>query len=195
MLYPIGNVEDLQKLNELVSLENQVNVVRLQGKLGKQNFHDGMKKVFEPMTNVIKNTSEKITKTITVSSINKNKASKNSNEKVLELMDDKGMIAPYLASSLVNLLTPENKSHFELTKDQSPIRMINGCIPVSLYTNMLTFRDSNKYFKIEGDLLEKITNYDFKKPCYDFNVNHANPQDQKIIYEFGREMKFDVKQK
>ena len=30
---------------------------------------------------------------------------------------------------------------------------------------------------------------------YDFNVSHSNPQDQKFIYEFGKEMKFDIKQK
>ena len=30
---------------------------------------------------------------------------------------------------------------------------------------------------------------------YDFNVNHANPQDEKLIFEFGKEMKFDIKQK
>ena len=64
MLYPIGNVEDLQKLNELVSLENRVKVVRLQDKLGKQNFHEDMKKVFEPVTESLENTSQDITKTI-----------------------------------------------------------------------------------------------------------------------------------
>ena len=53
---------------------------------------------------------------------------------------------------------------------------------------MLTFRDSNKPFKLNGDLLETITNHDF-------NVNHANPQDENLIYVFGKEMKFDVKQK
>ena len=110
MLYPIGNVEDLQKLNEIVSLENQVKVVSLQDKLGKQNFLEDMKKLFEPMTNVIKNTSEIITKTLTESSINNNKAIENLNENVLELMNDKGMMAPYLASSLVNLFKPEQKS-------------------------------------------------------------------------------------
>ena len=46
MLYSIENREDLEKLNELVSLENQVKVVRLKDKLGKQNFHENMKKVF-----------------------------------------------------------------------------------------------------------------------------------------------------
>ena len=72
MLYPIGNVEDLQKVNELVCLENQVKVVRLQDKLGKQNFDEDMKKVFEPMTDAIKNNSENITKTITETSIKNN---------------------------------------------------------------------------------------------------------------------------
>ena len=39
-----------EDLNELVSLENQVKTVRLQDKLGKQNFHEDMKKVFEPVS-------------------------------------------------------------------------------------------------------------------------------------------------
>ena len=50
MLYPIKEREDLENLEELVSLENQVKVVRLQDKLGKQNFREDMKKVFEPIT-------------------------------------------------------------------------------------------------------------------------------------------------
>ena len=39
--------------------------------------------------------------------------------------------------------------------------LING-IPVTLYSNILTFRDSNKSFKQDGDLLEAITNYENK---------------------------------
>ena len=166
--------------------------VGLQDTLGKQNFHEDMKKVFETVTNAIKNTSENITKTITESYIKNNKAIENLNEKVLELMNDKGMIAPYLASSLVNLFKTENRSQFKLIKDKNSIRMkdflINGCILISLNSNMLTFRDSNKSFKLDGDLSETLTNYDF-------NVNHANPQDQKLIYEFGKEIKFDIRQK
>ena len=34
MMFPIRNVEGLQKLNEAVSLQNQVHEVRLQDKLG-----------------------------------------------------------------------------------------------------------------------------------------------------------------
>ena len=33
---------------------NQVKVVKLQDKLGEQNFHENMKKVFEPVTNHLK---------------------------------------------------------------------------------------------------------------------------------------------
>ena len=29
---------------------------------------------------------------------------------------------------------------------------------------------------------------------YVFDVTHSNPQDQKLIYEFGKEMKFDIEQ-
>ena len=77
MLYPIGNVKDLQKLNESVSLENQIKVVRLQDKLGKQNFHEDMKKVFEPVTNSLENTSQDKSKTITETSITNNQAIEN----------------------------------------------------------------------------------------------------------------------
>ena len=109
-MFPIKDREDLEKLNELASLQDQVKAVRLQDKLGKQNFREDMKKAFEPMTDAIKNTSENITKTLTEISINNNKAIENLNEKILELMNDKGMIAPYLASFLANLSKPENKS-------------------------------------------------------------------------------------
>ena len=46
MLFPIKDREDLEKLNELVLLQDQVKVVRLQDKLGKQTFHEDMKKKY-----------------------------------------------------------------------------------------------------------------------------------------------------
>ena len=58
MLFPIKDREDLENLNELASLQNQVKAVRLQDTLDKRNFHEDMKKLFEPMTDAIKNTSE-----------------------------------------------------------------------------------------------------------------------------------------
>ena len=93
-MFAIRNVEALQNLNEAVSLQNQVKVVRLQEKLGKQNFHEDLKEVFEPTTKSLENTPENITKTITETFIKNNKAISDLNEKFLELMNDKGMIAP-----------------------------------------------------------------------------------------------------
>ena len=53
------------------------------------------------------------------------------------------MIAPYLATSLVNLFKPENKSQIRLRKDLNSTKMngflIHGNISVSLYSNMITF--------------------------------------------------------
>ena len=51
---------------------------------------------------------------------------------------------------------------------------------------MIIFRDSNKTFKLDGDLLKVLTNHKF-------NVDHSNQQDRKIIYEFAKEMNYDTK--
>ena len=116
------------------------------------------------------------------------KASSDVKAKVLELINDEGLIAPYLNSSLVNLFEPENTSQLKLIKDPNSIRMIdfliNRSIPVTLYSNVLTFTDSNKPFKLDGDLLKTITKLNF-------NVAHSNLEDQKLSYEFGKEMSFD----
>ena len=190
MLYSIKNREDLEKLKELATLQNQVKAVRLQDKLRKQNFLEDMKKLYEPLTDTIKGVSEIFSKTITETSIKNNKAISDLNEKILELMNDKGMIAPYLATSLVNLFKPENKSQFRLRKDLNSTKMsdflIHGSIPVTLFSNMITFRDSNKTCRLEGDLLKTITDYKF-------NADHSSPQDKKLIYEFAKDMNYHTK--
>ena len=68
-------------LNELVSLQDQVKAVRLQDKLGKENFHEDLKKFFEPVTKSLDKASQDITKTITETSIKNNKAISDLNEK------------------------------------------------------------------------------------------------------------------
>ena len=186
MFYPIKDREDLEKLNELILLKDQVQEVRLHDKLGDQNYREDAKKIFKPMTDAIKSASE----TITENSINNNKAIENLNEKILELMNDKGLIAPYLTTSLVEVFKKDNKSQFRLRKDPNSTKMndflIHGIIPVTIFSNMITFRDSNKTFRLEGDLLKVITNYKF-------NVDRSNQQDRKKIYEFGKEMNYDTK--
>ena len=190
MLYSIKNIEELEKLNELASLQDQVKVVRLQDKLGKQNFHEIMKKVFEPVTKTLENTSENLTKAITESSITNNKAIENINNNLLEIMNDRGILATYLMSPLSKITNPENTSQFKLVKDPSSNRVndlkIHNSIPITLYGNMLTFRDTNKQFELKGNLLEMITNSKF-------NVDLASLSDKKLMYDFAKEMHFDPK--
>ena len=104
-------------------------------------------------------------------------------------MDEKGMIASYLTSSLV-VFKEDNRSQFRLRKDPDSTKLndflIHGKIPVTIFSNMITFRDTDKTFRLEGDLLKVITNHKF-------NVDHSNPQDRKIIYQFAKEMNYDIK--
>ena len=72
------------------------------------------KKLQEPFIDTINYTSEKKTKTITETSISNKKAIENLNEKVLELMNDRGIITSDLAIFLVNVFKPANKSQFNL---------------------------------------------------------------------------------
>ena len=190
MLYSIKDREDLENLEELVSLQDQVKVVKLQDKLGKQNFHEDMTTVFEPVTKSLENTSQDITKTITETSLKNNQAIENLNNKLLEIMNDRGILATYLMSPLSRITNPENTTQFKLVKDSNSNRvndlLINKTIPITLYGNMLTFRDTNKQFELKGDLLEIITNSKF-------NVDLASLADKKLMYDFAKEMHFDPK--
>ena len=190
MLYSIKNREDLENLEELVSLQDQVKVVRLQDKLGKQNFHEDMKKVFEPVTKSLENTSETLTKAITESSKENNLVLENLNNKLLEIMNDRGILASFLMSPLSKITNPENSTQFKPVKDSSSNRvndlLIHNTIPITLYNNLLTFRDTGKEFELKGDLLKMITNKNF-------NVDLASLSDKKLLYDFAKEMHFDTK--
>ena len=82
MLYSFKNREDFKSLEELASRQNQVEQTRLQDTLGTQTFHENLKKVIEPVTDTIKNTSEKLTKVLIESSIKNNQALENLNDKL-----------------------------------------------------------------------------------------------------------------
>ena len=105
-------------------------------------------------------------------------------------MNDRGKLATFLMSPLSRITNPENSSQFKLVKDSSSNRVIdlkiNKTIPITLYGNMLTFRDTNKQFELKGDLLEMITNGIF-------NVDLASLADKKLLYDFAKEMHFDPK--
>ena len=149
-----------------------------------------MKKVFEPVAKSLENTSEKLTKAITETSIKNNLAIENINNNLLEITNDRRILATYLMSPLSRITNPENSSQFKVVKDPISNRVndlkIHNSIPITLYGNMLTFRDTNKQFELKGDLLERITNSKF-------NVDLASLSDKKLIYDFAKEMHFDPK--
>ena len=66
--------------------------------------------------------------------------------------------------------------------------LINTSVTALLYSKMLTFRGNKESFRLDGDLLETMTNSDS-------NVSHSNPQDRKLIHEFGKELNYNMKQK
>ena len=190
MLNSIKDKEDLEKLNKLVLLQGQVKAVRLQDKLGKQNFHEDMKKVIEPVTKSLEDTSQDIKKLITETSIKNNQAIENLNNKLSEIMIARGILANYFVPPLSKNTNPENASQFKLVKDYNSNRVndlkINKTMPSTLYNNMLTFRDTGKEFELKGDLLKMITNKNY-------NVNLASLADKKTMYDFAEEMNFDTK--
>ena len=67
-----------------------------------------------------------------------NKALENLNDKLLEILNDGGIIASYL-SSLSKITNPENTSQFKLVKDSNSNRVndlpIYNTIPITLYNN------------------------------------------------------------
>ena len=118
--------------------------------------------------------SENKTKTLAENFINNNKAIENLNEKVLESMNDKGLID----SSLIEVIKSGNKGQFRLSEDLNSTKpndfLINEKVPVTIFSNMLTFRDTNKTFKLDADLFKVITDYKFI-------LDHSNQQDRKKI--------------
>ena len=121
-----------------------------------------MKKVFEPVTKSIKDVSEEVTITMTEKSIKNNQALENLNNKLLEKLNDRGILASFSMSPLSKITYPEKYSHFELVKDSSSNRvndlLIHNAIPITLYNNLLTFRDTGKEIELKRDLVKMITN-------------------------------------
>ena len=154
------------------------------------SYHENIKTVFEPVTKSLENTSENLKKAKTESSIENNQAIENLNNKLLEIMNDRGILASYLMSPLSKITNPENSTHFILVKDSSSNRvndlLIHNSIPITLYGNILTFRDTRKEFELTGDLLKTVTNKNY-------NVDLASLQDKKIRFDFAKELNFDSK--
>ena len=149
-----------------------------------------MIKVFEPVTKSIEDFSEEVTKTLAETSNNNNKALENLNKKLLEIMNDRGILATYLMSPLSKITNAEKTTQLKLVKDSSSNRVnglfIHKTISIILHDKLLTFGDSGKKFQLKGDLLKMITN----KNC---TVDLASLSDKNLTYAFAKELIFDIK--
>ena len=147
-----------------------------------------MEKIFELVTKSIENTSQNITKTVTETSLKNNQAIENLNNKLLEILNDRGILATYLMSPLSKITNLENTTQFKLIKDSTSNRVndlkINNSIPITLHNNLLTIRDTNKQLELKGEHLKMITNKNY-------NVNLASLSDKKLMYDFAKEMHSD----
>ena len=137
-----------------------------------------MKKVFEPVTKSSEDTSQKVRKIITETPIENNQDLENLNNKLLEIMNDRGILASYWMSLFSKNTNPENTSQFNSVKDHNSNRvkdlLIKNTIPIILYGNIITFRDTGKEFELTGDLLKMITNKNY-------NVDFASLSDKKLM--------------
>ena len=93
-------------------------------------------------------------------------------------------------SPLSKITNPENSTQFKLVKDHNSNRINDllrkNTIPITLHNNLLTFRDSGKVFELKGDLSKMITNKNY-------TVDLASLVDRKLMYDFAKEMNFDIK--
>ena len=93
-------------------------------------------------------------------------------------------------SPLSEITNTENTSQFKLVIDHNSIRvndfLIHNTIPVTLYNSLLIFRDTSKEFEVKGDLSKMITNENY-------NVDLAILSDKNLMYDFAKEMYFDIK--
>ena len=105
-------------------------------------------------------------------------------------MNDRGIFASYLLYPLSKITNPENSTKYNLVKDHNSNRvnylLINKSIPITLHNNFSTLRDTDKQFEFKGNLLEMTTDKNY-------NVDLANLSDKKLIYDFAKEMNFDIK--
>ena len=115
-----------KKLNKLTSLENQVEVLRKQDELGKHTFFSYMKRVFERVTDTVREVCEEVTKTMVETVEEGKKAFAGLNEKKAEVKNDRDLTASFLARTL---------PYFSLSDKKVSLR----CLIILIESDWLTF--------------------------------------------------------
>ena len=120
--------------------------------------------------------SQDVTKTITKTYKENNKALENLQDKDLKNLNDRGKITSFILSILSKITNPEHTSQIKLIKDPSSNRindlLMNKTIPVILCNNLLSFRDTDILFELQKDRLKMITDKNY-------NVHLAKKLDKK----------------
>ena len=162
--------DDLGNLKELCILRIEVEDLRVKDKLGKQNFHEDIKKTVEPVADKIKDTSEDVTKTMIANSKQNSKPHANLNDKLLGIKNDGCNLASSLLSPLSEIAYAQHATQFKLIKypEANWVKnlLITKTIPNMIYDNLMTLCDTDKNFELKANLLKKITNENY-------NVDHA----------------------
>ena len=81
--------------------------MRLQKKLGEDNFNENTTKIIEQLTDKFRKTSEILKKINTETIINKNKALESLDDKLLEILNIRGVLSSYLLSLVSRITSPE----------------------------------------------------------------------------------------
>ena len=119
-----------------------------------------------------------------------NNALEKLNIKLLEIMNDRGVLASDILSPSSKITNRENSIQFNLLKDSNSNRvkdmLTNNTIPVTLCETLSTYRGTCKMVELKGDLSKMITNRYYY-------VDLASLWDEKLMYDFAEQLYFDVK--
>ena len=137
----LSKKDDLGNLNELASLDNRFKYLWLQDKLGKQKFHEDMRRVSEAVTDTVKEVCKKFKKNMKEAREESNKTITDLKEKFLKLLTDKFIIASYLATPLFIQFKSDSKSQLVKHKDQDSHilsdLLINTNKPAKIYSSFI----------------------------------------------------------
>ena len=212
MIYTPNNFEEYEELNEIIQSKKQVKALKLKKKLDKQGFHYDMEKVFEPVTETVKEqtkaTKEQSEKQIKASE-KQIKAIQGQTEAIQEQTDDlkcvfkdienlhkqdiviikslANVVNSSIVQSIANLTSEKEKSQFHLI----PINLDKGIFSmndnrVQIHENMLAFLDTGKTYTLTPNLLYFITHTSFQGE----NLEEYDPY---VIYTFLVDMNYDLK--
>ena len=123
-----------------------------------------------------------------LTSIESNKTLLYLKDQLLEIMNDRGIMAKHSMSPLSKITNLENTSRYKLVKDSNPNRvndlLKNNTLPVTLCNNLLTYRDTNKQTELKRNFLKMIINTRY-------NVDFAYLPNRNLMYVFAKVMHFD----